>query len=228
MSEVARKILLTGVSQGLGRSLVDGFIARGHQVAGCARTEKKVQELSELYPGPNVFDVVDISSDVSVERWIAQLVPTFGVPDLIINNAAVITKNAPLWSVAVEDFEELMRINVNGTFSIIRHVMPHLIRMRSGVIANISSGWGRSVAADVAAYCASKWAIEGMTLALAEDLPQGLAAVSVNPGIINTDLLQSCFGPSADQAPTPEQWATRAVPFFLGLGIEDNGRSLSL
>ena len=103
-----------------------------------------------------------------------------------------------------------------------------MIKAEQGVIANLSSGWGRSVSANVASYCCSKWGVEGMTLALAEDLPSGIAAVPVNPGVINTDMLQSCFGEDANSAPTPEQWAVKAVPFFLSLSAQHNGQSLSV
>ena len=92
---------------------------------------------------------------------------------------------------------------------------------------NFSSGWGRSADAEVAPYCASKWAIEGLTLALAQELPSGLAAVAFNPGIINTDMLQSCFGGSASSYPSPAEWAKSAVPFLLNLGPGDNGQQLT-
>jgi NAD(P)-dependent dehydrogenase (short-subunit alcohol dehydrogenase family) len=78
-----------------------------------------------------------------------------------------------------------------------------MIRRGSGVIVNFSSGWGRSVSAEVAPYCASKWAVERLTRALAEELPSGLAAVPLNPGIINTEMLQSCFGADAQNYPEP-------------------------
>jgi NAD(P)-dependent dehydrogenase (short-subunit alcohol dehydrogenase family) len=102
-----------------------------------------------------------------------------------------------------------------------------MVARRRGVIVNFSSGWGRSVSPEVAPYCATKYAIEGLTLALAEELPEGMAAVPLNPGIINTDMLQSCFGAEAGRYPTPERWAKTAVPFLLGLGAKDNGKSLT-
>jgi NAD(P)-dependent dehydrogenase (short-subunit alcohol dehydrogenase family) len=103
-----------------------------------------------------------------------------------------------------------------------------MIKKRHGVIVNFSSGWGRSVDAEVAPYCASKWAIEGLTLALAQELPAGVAAVSLNPGIINTDMLQTAFGKSASGYISPEDWALQAVPFLLALRASDNGKQLEL
>ena len=96
------------------------------------------------------------------------------------------------------------------------------------MIVNFSSGWGRSTDAEVAPYCATKWAIEGLTQALAQELPPGLAAIPLNPGIINTDMLQSCFGGSAAAYPDAEKWAKKAVPFLLNLGPKDNGRALTV
>ena len=223
-----RKILLTGVSRGLGRALTDSFTEQGHAVAGCARSADEVSAMRSKYPSNCDFSVVDLASDSQAGEWINALIERWGTPDLVINNAAIINPNMPLWEVPYSDFTNLVQVNISGVFSVIRHIMPHLIEQHHGVIANLSSGWGRSVSAGVASYCASKWAIEGLTLALAEDLPTGIAAVPVNPGVINTAMLQSCFGSSADQAPTPEQWAETAAPFFLNLGASDNGKSLSV
>jgi NAD(P)-dependent dehydrogenase (short-subunit alcohol dehydrogenase family) len=89
---------------------------------------------------------------------------------------------------------------------------------------NFSSYWGRSVAAEVAPYCATKWAIEGLTAALAEDLPKGMAAVPLNPGIIDTDMLRVCFGENASAYLSPNEWAKKAVPYILALGPTDNGQ----
>lgn len=71
-------------------------------------------------------------------------------------------------------------------------------------------------------YCATKWAIEGMTRALAAELPSGLAAIPFNPGVIHTEMLESCYGDAAHSFPEPEIWAERAVAQLLELGPEDN------
>jgi len=96
------------------------------------------------------------------------------------------------------------------------------------VVVNFSSGWGRATAAEVAPYCATKWAIEGLTQAFAQELPPGMAAVPLNPGIIDTDMLRSCFGEDAGSYLSPEEWAEKAVPFLLKLGAKDNGKALTV
>ena len=85
-----------------------------------------------------------------------------------------------------------------------------------------------TAAAEVAPYCATKWGIEGLTRALAEELPRGMAAVPLNPGIIHTAMLQSCFGEAAGSFPDPQQWARQAVPMLLGLGPKDNRRPITV
>jgi NAD(P)-dependent dehydrogenase (short-subunit alcohol dehydrogenase family) len=97
-----------------------------------------------------------------------------------------------------------------------------------GAVVNFISGWGRSTAAELAPYYATKSALEGLTRALALELPPGLAAVAVNPGVIHTELLESCVGQSAKSYPGPDRWAERAAPFLLQLGPEDNGKSLTV
>jgi len=111
---------------------------------------------------------------------------------------------------------------------VLRHFLPSMVARRQGVIVNISSGWGRSTSPEVAPYCATKWAIEGLTQALAQELPAGMAAVPLNPGIIHTQMLESCFGPEAASYPSPQEWAERAIPLLLRLGPKHNGRPMSV
>ena len=84
--EETKRIVVSGVSRGLGRALVDGFIARGHVVLGCARTAEALAELRLRYRPPNGFTVVNITRDDEVRRW-AEEVISGGPPDLLVNNA---------------------------------------------------------------------------------------------------------------------------------------------
>ena len=111
---------------------------------------------------------------------------------------------------------------------VIRHFAPAMVQRKHGTIVNFSSGWGRTTDAEVAPYCATKWAVEGLTQSFAQELPSAMAAVTLNPGIINTDMLRSCFGGTASSYPSPEKWAATAVPFILGIGASDNGRPLNV
>jgi NAD(P)-dependent dehydrogenase (short-subunit alcohol dehydrogenase family) len=169
-----------------------------------------------------------VAADDQVAAWAKRLLTSGGAPDLLLNNAALMNANAPLWTVPREEFDQLIDVNIKGVVNVLRHFLPAMLARKQGVIVNSSSGWGRSTSPEVAPYCASKWAIEGLTQALAQELPQGMAAVPLNPGIIDTDMLRSCFGSSASDYPTPEEWANEAVPFLLELCAKDNGKPLTV
>jgi NAD(P)-dependent dehydrogenase (short-subunit alcohol dehydrogenase family) len=207
--------------------MADEFIRLGHRVVGCGRSEAAVRALSQRYPAPHDFAAVDVASDAEVAAWAKRVLAAAGAPELLLNNAALINRNAPLWEVPAQEFSDVVDVNVKGVANVLRHFLPAMIRQGRGVIVNFSSGWGRSTDAEVAPYCATKWAIEGLTQALAQELPEGLAAVALNPGIINTDMLQSCFGASAAAYPSASAWAKTAVPFLLELSSKDNGRALT-
>jgi NAD(P)-dependent dehydrogenase (short-subunit alcohol dehydrogenase family) len=221
-------ILITGVTRGLGRAMAEEFIRLGHTVLGCGRSEKETGRLQKQFGTPHNFAGVDVSVDEQVAAWAKRILQSHGAPDLMLNNAGLINRNARLWEIGAREFSDVVDVNLKGTANVIRHFVPAMVKTKSGVIVNFSSGWGRSTDAEVAPYCATKWAIEGLTLALAQELPPGMAAVPLNPGIINTDMLHSCFGGSASSYPTPQEWAKIAVPFLLKLGPSDNGKPLTV
>lgn len=226
---MAKKIvLITGVTRGLGRAMVDEFVRLGHTVLGCGRSKDGIEQLRRQVGQPHDFAAVDVASDDEVKVWASRLLGSHGPPDLLLNNAGVINRNAPLWEISAREFSQVIDVNVKGIANVIRHFVPEMIKRKRGVIVNFSSGWGRSADAEVAPYCASKWAIEGLTQAFAQELPSGLAAVALNPGIINTEMLQSCFGGSASGYLSPAKWAKSAVPFLLTLGPGDNGQQLTV
>lgn len=227
-SSGARVVAITGVTRGLGRALAEALARAGHRVVGCGRTKEAIRHLRSELGHPHDLAALDVTHDLAVKAWADRIVAEHGPPDLLINNAAAINRNAPLWEVPVDEFDRVIDVNIKGVANVIRHFAPAMIARGSGVIVNLSSGWGRSTSPEVAPYCASKWAIEGLTRALAQELPAGLAAVPVNPGIIDTEMLRSCFGESASQYPSPEEWARAAVPFLLGLGPADNGKPMTV
>lgn len=227
MSSLAKCVVLTGATRGLGRAMAERFVALGHRVAGCGRGRAQVEELRRTFGAPHDFAVVDVADGAAVAAWARGVVERHGAPDLLLNNAAVINANAPLWEVPAGDFDRVVDVNIKGVANVIRAFVPAMIARGTGVVVNFSSGWGRSTAPEVAPYCASKWAIEGLTRALAQELPRGLAAVPLNPGIIDTEMLRSCFGGGAASYPSPARWAEAAVPFLLGLGPRHNGQALT-
>jgi len=222
-----RRVVITGVSRGLGRALAEGVIAAGHVVAGGARSAEAIWHLTQRHGPPHRFDTVDVSCDTQVQRWAGQVLQD-GPPDLLVNNAALINENALLWHVPVEEFSAVVDVNLKGTFHVIRHFVPAMVMRGEGVIVNFSSTWGRTTASEVAPYCATKWAIEGLTEALAQELPRGVAAVALNPGVVDTPMLRSCLGDEAAAYPAPEAWAAQALPLLLQLTGASNGQRLTV
>jgi NAD(P)-dependent dehydrogenase (short-subunit alcohol dehydrogenase family) len=228
-----KQVVITGVSRGLGRVLAHFFAEQGWAVAGCARNASalaKLQKALPVPPGHRAHDLgpVEIGQESEVAAWAQRLIREGWEPDLILNNAAIIARPAPLWEVPSAEIEQVLRINVLGTIQVIRHFLPVLLAKEQGVIVNFSSGWGRSTSPEVATYCTSKWAIEGLTSALAQELPQGIAAVALNPGVISTDMLKECWGDEALAYPSPEKWIQVAGPFLTKLSAKDNGRALTV
>lgn len=222
-----KKVVITGVSRGLGRAMLSEFVAQGWTVAGCCRSAEAVETLRKAYPAPHFFDQTDVTKEENVAAFCHEVLATQGAPDLLVNNAAIINANKPLWEVPAEEFSEVIDVNIKGVASMIRHLVPAMLEAKRGVVVNFSSGWGRSTSPEVAPYCATKYAIEGLSQAMSQETEGKVAVVALNPGIIDTDMLRSSFGESAGAYPNAAQWAKRAVPFLIKLGAKDNGKALT-
>ena len=225
---MSKLVVLTGATRGLGRALVPQLVTAGCSVVGCGRSAAQVAELAKQFPIPHRFDVIDVTDAAAVSAWAGSVLVSHGPPDLLVNNAAVMNTPAVLWEVPADEFDRLIDVNVKGIANVIRGFVPAMVARRSGVIVNLSSGWGRSTSPEVAPYCASKYAVEGLTKALAQELPRGMAAVPLNPGVIDTDMLRQAWSDAASAYPKADAWATRAAPLLLQLTAADNGKSLSV
>ncbi|MCU0797399.1 MAG: SDR family oxidoreductase [Akkermansiaceae bacterium] len=220
--------VITGVSRGLGRAMALGLAAAGWRVSGCGTDAEALASLAAELGPEHFIHRCDVTDASAVEAFAAAAMKDAPAPDLLLNNAAVISPNRVLWETDPADFARVIDVNLKGVHLVIRAFLPSMIRRGRGVVVNFSSGWGRGTSPEVAPYCATKWGIEGMTSALAQELPPGLAAVALNPGIIDTRMLRSCFGAGASDFPTPEEWAAVAVPYLISLGPKDNGRPLTV
>ncbi|NET37137.1 MAG: SDR family oxidoreductase [Cyanothece sp. SIO1E1] len=223
---MAKLILITGVSRGLGRVMTEQFIQQGHTVLGCARNLAAVEALQQQFGKPHSFTCVDVVAETQVKAWSNQVLGEYGPPDLLINNAGLVNHLAPLWKVPSEEFDNVIDVNIKGVANVIRHFVPAMIERDRGIIVNFSSGWGRSTSPNVAPYCATKWAIEGLTQALAQELPPSMAAIPLNPGIIHTEMLETCYGEDAANFTPIQEWGLKAVPFLLQMKPIDNGTPL--
>jgi len=223
----SKTIVITGVTRGLGRAMLGEFHRLGHRVLGCARSRADIDLLRQDFGTGHWFDAVNVADDAQVNRWARHVLAEFEAPDLVLNNAAVINDVRPLWQVPAEEFAQVIDVNLKGVANVIRHFVPAMMARGSGVIVNFSSGWGRSTDPGVAPYCATKWAIEGLTQSLAQELPTGLAALALNPGVINTDMLRQAWPEQARAFEDSRRWARRVVPWLLSLDATSNGAALT-
>lgn len=218
------------------------FARLGHVVLGCGRSRDAIAELAREYAPPGAmrksnssppdllqhdFAALDVASDSEVAAWAQRVIASHGAPDLVLNNAALINRTAPLWRVPAREFSDVVDVNVKGVANVIRHFVPSMIAAERGVVVNFSSGWGRSTDAGVAPYCATKFAVEGLSRALAQDLPRGLACIPLSPGVVDTDMLKSAMGDASSNCISPAAWAKKCVPYILTLGPQHNGKSLT-
>lgn len=213
-------IVITGTSKGLGLALAQYFCNRGHLVSGCSRSPSNLGISHDNYHHTEI----DITDPKACMLWAEKC----ALPDILINNASIINKRAPLWELPAEEFVKVMEINVTGAFHILQSFLPMMVAKNHGVIINMSSGWGRSPEGTLIPYVASKYAIEGLTQSLAEELPSQMTAASLDPGGgIKTDMLASCSPDYHKIAISPENWVETAGPYILQITRKDNGACLT-
>ena len=190
-------IVITGVTKGLGRALAEQYIHLDHTVIGCGRNIETITEMKTDFPVSTNFQVVNIDDHQQVQDWAKNILSRFGAPDFLLNNAGIINKNSTLWNIPETEFSKVIDTNIKGVYYTIKEFLPSMIKVKKGIVVNFSSGWGRSTSPEVAAYCSTKWAIEGLSKSLAQEIPKGMACVALNPGVIDTDMLRSCGGENA-------------------------------
>ncbi|MCC5840024.1 MAG: SDR family oxidoreductase [Opitutales bacterium] len=222
----AKKIVLTGCTRGLGRALLEEWILDGHHLAGCGRNEKTVRELGNRFGAPHRFDVVDVSEAETVNRWASEVLRE-GLPDLLVNNAAVMHEPAPFWEIPREAIAQNFQVNLLGSIHVLQAFLPAFVQARRGMIVNLSSGAGRSGIPRISVYGSTKWAIEGLTKSIAAELPEGVGIIPLSPGMVDTDMLRACYGDQAAEHRPVQAWAKVAARFILGLTPAQSGQSIS-
>lgn len=197
MSLKEQVVLITGGGRGIGRAAAERFSAEGAKVALCARTEGEIfgaaRALEEKGGIVRPFRA-DISSRREVQRMVSQIVSEWGKIDTLINNAGVLGPSEPIATYPPEAWEEVIRINVNGTFLITQAVVRTMVPRRSGTILSVTSSVGRRGRANWGAYSVSKFALEGMMQTLAEEVgPFGVRVVTLNPGGTRTKMRAAAY-----------------------------------
>ena len=188
-----KKVFVTGASRGIGKALAEAFRAEGAVIIGTRTgSTHEVDETCHEWISADFNDVAQIEHCADFVRKCA--------PDVLINNAGT-NKNAPFVNVAPDDFRAIQQVNVFAPFMLCQAAIPAMKLKGWGRIVNISSIWGKISMAHRAAYSASKFALDGMTVALAaEHSADGIIANCIAPGFIDTELTHRMLGEAGIQA----------------------------
>lgn len=181
---------ITGASRGFGALVAKLALDKGDAVVATARNPQSV--VAALGEHPNLLAVgLDVTDEAQAHDAAKAAIQRFGKIDVLLNNAGFGLLGAVEEATAAE-IEALYRTNVFGVLNVTRAVLPHMRRARSGHILNVSSVGGYRSAAGFGVYCSTKFAVEGLTEALADELaPLGIKATIVEPGYFRTDFLDA-------------------------------------
>src|SRR5690242_14169969 len=105
-------VVITGVTRGLGRAMAEEFARLGHTIVGSGRSRKEIKQLRAELGKPHDFAAVDVAVDAEVKSWSAEVLRSQGPPSLLLNNAAIINKNARLWEISADEFSQVIDVNV--------------------------------------------------------------------------------------------------------------------
>lgn len=192
-------VIVTGANRGIGRSTALALGRAGHRVLATVRDPAGARELSDTVVRerlPVELSAMDVDSDRSVREGMDRLQEAYGTPDALVNNAGIVRRGS-IEETPLEDFRAVMETNYFGVLRCVQAVLPGMRARRAGCIVNLSSVSGRVVNSPMGPYAASKFALEGMTEALAQEVrPFGIRVVLVEPGIIDTEMARSVTRPS--------------------------------
>ena len=213
------RAIVTGARRGIGREIALSLARAGHAVVATMRRTEGC-DLVDIARHENLSIVVaelDINDDASVARFFATPVADSEPIDILINNAGILSVDA-LEDETIANMQAVMNTNFFGAVRCMKAVVPAMRARRSGLIVNISSIAGRMAPFAQSAYCASKYALEAASEALAQELaPFGVRVALVEPGIIATDMaVANLPSPSADSA---YPHGPRVLGFFADAGV---------
>jgi NAD(P)-dependent dehydrogenase (short-subunit alcohol dehydrogenase family) len=182
-----RTIFITGVSSGLGRAFAEGALNAGHQVVGTVRNTNDANDFEALAPGRAHARSLDVTDDAAVFRTVADIESSVGPIDVVIANAGYglegIFEETPLSEVRAQ-----FATNVFGVAATLQAALPYMRQRRAGHLMAVTSMGGLMAVPGMSAYCASKFAVEGMLESLRKEVAAfGIRVTAIEPGSFRTD-----------------------------------------
>lgn len=184
--------IITGGSRGIGKSMVEDFVAQGAHVAFTYRSSAEEANAIAASLNSNDQKVIAYQSDASsyeaAESFIKQVMEDFGKIDILVNNAGITNDNL-LLRMGEEEWDKVINVNLKSVFNLSKHAMRPMLRARSGSIIHISSVVGVFGNAGQANYAASKAGVIGFSKSLAKEIgSRGIRSNVIAPGFIETDM----------------------------------------
>ena len=215
--------LVTGASRGIGRAVSLAYAKEGAKVFLSARREAELERAAgeiRAAGGEAAYAAGDLARDGTGERLVREVERRYGALDVLVNNAGILGPRAPIITYPIDAWEEVIQINLNSVFALTQAALRLMTARRQGSIINVASGVGRIGKARWGAYAASKFAIEGFTQLLAEEMKEwNIRVNAVNPGATRTSMRAAAY-PDEDPAtlPAPEEIA----PVFIYLASDES------
>ncbi|MFF9581884.1 oxidoreductase [Streptomyces achromogenes] len=180
--------LVTGASSGFGRAITEAAVAAGDLVVGAARRPEALQDLVAAHPGKVEALRLDVTDGAAIEAAVADVVARHGRIDVLVNNAGR-THVGAVEETTEQELRDLFELHVFGPTALVRAVLPHMRERRSGAIVQMSSMGGQMSFAGFGAYSGTKFALEGISEALADEVADfGIKVLIVEPGAFRTSL----------------------------------------
>ncbi|MDT2661932.1 SDR family oxidoreductase [Enterococcus hulanensis] len=196
----SKVIVITGASSGIGEASAKLLAAKGNKVVLGARREEQLKQIVEEIKADNgeaLYQLTDVTDSEDVEKLVKLAVDTFGRIDVLINSAGIMP-HSPLKDKRINDWDQMIDINIKGTLYGIGAALSYMNEQKAGQIINISSVAGHYAHAGGAVYSATKWAVRAISESLREEVAQdgsNIRVTIVSPGAINTELLSSVTDP---------------------------------
>jgi len=185
------RIVVTGASRGLGRSMAERFVREGGRVALVSRSRDRLDAVAAGLadePGETLVVTADVRDADDVDAAVSETVDAFGGVDTLVNNAAVgllslADQGKRLAEVTPEEWDRIIETNLTGVYLFSRAVLPRMVEQGRGNVVNVSSGLGRRAAPTFGPYVASKFGLEGLTESVAMEYEDdGVNVNAVDPG----------------------------------------------
>lgn len=215
-------VFITGASRGLGRAVAGAFADAGARLVLCARGVARMQQVAtELGDRTEVeWGAADVSDQEDIAALVARATERFGPIDALVNNASILGPRVPLREHPLDEWREVLEVNLTGTLIPTLAVLPGMRDAGRGSIINVSSGVGNVARKRWGAYAISKWGVEALAKNLAlEEQATGIRVNIVDPGSLRTRMRQAAYPEEDPKAPSPPHEATAV---FLWLASPDS------